>query len=130
MSEDKKSFTVKDRRHFTPEGLAREAPAEPSGGEPGPDPQPQPRIEPAEDGGHAPDFTELLLSLAAQASLALGPDDEGGPDLPAGRHFISIFEMLKDKTEGRRTAEEDRVLDGILYQLRMAYLNRTRSGGQ
>jgi hypothetical protein len=32
--------------------------------------------------------------------------------------------MLKDKTEGRRTPEEGRVLDELLFQLRMAYVQR------
>jgi hypothetical protein len=37
--------------------------------------------------------------------------------------------MLKDKTEGRRTAAEDALLDEFLFQLRMAYVEKTRAGG-
>ena len=35
--------------------------------------------------------------------------------------------MLKDKTEGRRTADEDALLAGSCYELRMAYVERTRA---
>ena len=45
------------------------------------------------------------------------------------RGLISILEMLKDKTEGRRTPEEDRILEGILYELRLGYLARAGVGG-
>ena len=38
--------------------------------------------------------------------------------------MIGILEMLKDKTEGRRSAREEQVLDGLLYELRMAYVAR------
>jgi hypothetical protein len=42
---------------------------------------------------------------------------------------IGLLEVLRDKTEGRRTPEEDGLLDSILYELRMAYVARTRAGG-
>jgi len=35
--------------------------------------------------------------------------------------------VLRDKTEGRRTEEEERILQGILYELRMAFVSRTRA---
>ena len=49
--------------------------------------------------------------------------------LEEARSLIGILEMLKDKTEGRRTPREDQVLDGLLYELRMAYVARAREGG-
>jgi hypothetical protein len=142
MSDDKKSFTVNDRRHFTAEGETRDddssrdeakAPAATA------DPQP-PRAEPAgparaEDGPRpALDFAGLLLSLGAQATLLLGmageeEEDEGPPDLPGAQAIIALLETLRDKTEGRRTEDEDRILQAILYELRMAYVSRARAGG-
>jgi hypothetical protein len=136
MSEEKKSFTVRDRRHFTAEGQSREGepeastPSEVTGA-----PEASPVATAAEgqdDAGAAPaaDFAGFLLSLAAQASLTFQPGEEGeAPDLAAARHFISLFEMLKDKTEGRRTAEEEQILQGVLYELRVAFLARARPGG-
>jgi hypothetical protein len=37
--------------------------------------------------------------------------------------------MLKGKTEGRRTPQEDQILEGLLYELRMGYLARAGVGG-
>ena len=137
MSEEKKPFTIKDRRHFTADGQPRdEAGTEPAEGaasepareeRPGPAPAaeaPRPEVPPAVD------FSGFLLSMAAQAGFALtGEGGEGAPDLAEARHFIALFEMLRDKTEGRRTPQEDEILQRILYELRMAYLARAQSGG-
>jgi len=138
MSEDKKPFTVSDRRHFTAEGETREeAPAEaaasrpapPTGSEPA---RPRPATAAAETGQRPTlDFAGLLLSLGAQASLllGLGDEDEAGeaPDLQGAQAIITLLEVLRDKTEGRRTEEEERILQGILYELRMAFVSRTRA---
>ncbi len=77
------------------------------------------------------DFVGLLVSLGAQAGALLGgaPDEAGDEvtvDLPAARSIIGLLETLERKTEGRRTPEEDQVLAGLLYELRMAYVARTR----
>lgn len=133
MSEQPKGFTVNDRRHFAPDGSPRDAEVEAT---PPPTAVPEPgrhAVEEPRDTGEPVDFGGFLLSLAAQASLLLGLAVEDGaparePDLPAARQVISVLEMLKDKTETRRTAEEDRLLDGILYELRMAWVVRSRSG--
>ena len=144
MTEEKKSFTVKDRRHFTAEGETRDEtaetvtpeakaetrPAAPAGPEHA-DARPMSGPEAA----HRPglDFGGLLLSLGAQASLLLGMGDEeepgAAPDFQGAQAIISLLEVLRDKTEGRRTPDEDRILEGILYELRMAYVAGTRAGG-
>ena len=143
MSDDKKSFTVNDRRHFTAEGETRDDDSSradtkaPSATTAAVDPQP-PREDPAGsargEGGQRPalDFAGLLLSLGAQASLLLGmagEDDETPPDLPGAQAIIALLETLREKTEGRRTEDEDRILQAILYELRMAYVSRARAGG-
>ena len=79
------------------------------------------------------DFSHFLLGLAAQAGQLIA-----GQELPEGttpeqalsgaRSIIAILEMLKDKTEGRRTAEEDALVAELLFELRMAYVERTRAG--
>ena len=140
MTEEKKPFTVSDRRHFTPEGEARgveedaaraapERPAEPAG-RPRRSPAPEPPDHPT---GHPPDFTGLLLSLGTQAAMLLGGGDPaaGGPppDPHGAREFITLLEVLQKKTEGRRTPEEDQVLESLLYQLRMEYVTRTQVKG-
>jgi hypothetical protein len=73
------------------------------------------------------DLREFLLGLFAQASalLAGGAHADPKPDPEGARYLIAILEMLRDKTEGRRTTEEGQVLEGILYELRMAYVAQT-----
>jgi hypothetical protein len=149
MSESEKPFTVSDRRHFTPDGRRKDDDAEPDGlrepaaPEPGspapasgearsesteaPSPEPQPPVGPA-------DFGQFLLSLAAQASLLLaGQGLPEGTDpaeaLQGAQSIIAILEMLRDKTEGRRTARESEILEGMLFELRMAYVEKSRTSG-
>ena len=135
MTEDKKPFTVSDRRHFTPEGAARKVEEEQPANE-GQRARPQEKDPGASRAarsesrppGPPMDFIGLLVSLGAQAALLLGgaaAGQEGPPPDPEGaRAFITLLEVLQEKTQGRRTPEEDQVLEGLLYQLRMEYLAR------
>jgi hypothetical protein len=78
------------------------------------------------------DFAQFLLSLGTQASVLLSGQVEGvSPEesLAEARSLIGILEMLQDKTEGRRTPSEQHVLEGLLYELRMAYVARAREMG-
>ena len=145
MSDDKKPFTVNDRRHFTAEGETRDedssreepkARTTPAGIRDPIEPVPAaPDPDTATDAGGRPalDFAGLILSLGAQASLLLGlaegHEDAPPPDLEGAQAIISLLEVLRDKTDGRRTEDEERVLEGILYELRMAYVSRARAGG-
>jgi len=126
MGDDNKGFTVKDRRLFTPEGelrsdedVAQERPTA------APEPQPQREPQPPPVPGAEVDFASFLMSLAAQAGALL--EAEGAHELEGARQIISILEMLGAKTEGRRTPEEDRILERLLYELRMAYVERARA---
>jgi len=123
MSESRQSFTVKDRRQFTPDGDRRPDPeATPAASA---EQEPSAQGEPGASADEPVEFAAFLVSLAAQAGALLAPA-EGQPELGAARQIIGILEMLKDKTQGRRTEEEDRVLESLLYQLRMAYLEVSR----
>jgi len=130
MSDEKKPFTVSDRRHFTVEGETRsDAPEE----RPEAEPPPQPEATQAPPAGQPRvDFASFIVSMGAQAGALLEgiPEVEGGeaqPDLEGARAIISVIEMLRDKTEGRRTPDETRVLEAILYDLRMGYVARARA---
>jgi hypothetical protein len=128
MSQEPKSFTVNDRRHFTSEGEPREdaeGPAEPT--EPVPAaPPPGPKAS----GAPKAEFGPFILSLAAQAGYLLAAEGgEAAAGLDDARHLIAIVEMLEDKTQGRRTEGEDQILATVLYELRMGYVARTRAVG-
>ncbi len=140
MSEEKRTFSVKDRRTFTAEGEVRaqsdepapaDAPVSQAAAPPEPEPEPpgDPEAAEMEGGGDESlpvDLAGFLMSLAAQGMQALMQQP---PRLREARALVSILEMLEDKTRGRRTAEESDVLDTLLYQLRMGYLERQRAGG-
>jgi hypothetical protein len=129
MSQERKSFTVSDRRHFTSDGEPRDeeraAESPDLSTAPG---APDERV-PADDGEPA-DLSSFVLSLAAQAGHLLSSQEretKGG--LAEARYIISILEMLEDKTRGRRTDNEDKILHSVLYELRMGYVARARAGG-
>jgi hypothetical protein len=144
MTEEPKSFTVKDRRHFTADGRAREPEAEerapegapPVGIEPLPSPTATSELPPAAaapSAGTRVEFAQFVLSLGAQAGMLLGGPVEGlstQEALAEARSLIGVIEMLGEKTEGRRTPREEEVLEGLLYELRMAYVARAREAGE
>jgi hypothetical protein len=77
------------------------------------------------------DFLGLLISLGAQASMLLMGGEEGEePDLEGARSLIELLGQLKEKTEGRRTPQEDQLVEGLLYELRMAFVQATKAGGR
>ena len=133
MSQSEKSFTVSDRRHFTPEGRPRDDASDPQGEEQVAEARARAAgTGPGQDSEGPADFSHFLLGLAAQAGQLLAGQElpEGTPEqaLSGARSIIAILEMLKDKSEGRRTAEEDALVAELLFELRMAYVERTRAG--
>ena len=76
------------------------------------------------------EFGPFILSLAAQAGYLLAAEgEEAASGLEGARHLIDIIEMLRDKTKGNQTPGEERILETVLYELRMGYVARTRAGG-
>lgn len=77
------------------------------------------------------DFSSFLISLATTALVHLGeiPDPatgEASENLEAGKQMIEIIAILKEKTSGNLDDDESRLLDELLYELRMKYLARAR----
>lgn len=75
----------------------------------------------------APTFLELVNLVAMQAAVGLGgfkgPGGETIPPNPlAAKHHIDLLEVLKNKTEGNLTDDEKQALEGVLYDLRMHYV--------
>jgi hypothetical protein len=73
-------------------------------------------------------FSTFLLSLSTSVLVCLGelPDplkNDKSTNLPLAKQTIGIIEMLKEKTRGNLTEEEDRLIEGILYDLRMKYVS-------
>jgi hypothetical protein len=73
-------------------------------------------------------FTGFVLSLASTAAIHFGdlPDPATGrpvePNLAGASQMIEILAMLDQKTRGNLTAEEREVLESVLYELRMRFV--------
>ncbi|OPY68115.1 MAG: hypothetical protein A4E63_02079 [Syntrophorhabdus sp. PtaU1.Bin050] len=77
-------------------------------------------------------FSTFILSLTTSALVSLGelPDPlskEKAANLPLAQQTISIIEILKEKTTGNLTEDEDRLMSTVLYDLRMKYVQAARS---
>jgi hypothetical protein len=68
-------------------------------------------------------FSSFIISLATQAAGLIGGEQK---DLSAARQVISALEMLKDKTEGRRTEDESKIIEAILFDLRLAFVGSAK----
>ena len=76
-------------------------------------------------------FTGFILSLASTAAVHFGdlPDPMTGEQMPqnldAAAQMIEILGLLDQKTRGNLTAEERQVLEQVLYELRMRFVEAT-----
>lgn len=77
-----------------------------------------------------PDLASLILLLAHSALFHLGEGPgAAGPsapvDLAQAKFSIDLLRLLKGKTEGNRTPEETRLLEGVLYDLQLRFVEAT-----
>ncbi|WP_027186952.1 DUF1844 domain-containing protein [Desulfovibrio cuneatus] len=74
-----------------------------------------------------PTFSTFILSLASSALVQLGeaPDPSSGKmeeDIALAKHTIDILSMLQEKTQSCLDEDEKRLMNGLLYELRMKYV--------
>lgn len=72
-------------------------------------------------------FSTFVLSIASSALVHLGevPDPDSGQikqSLDVAKHNIDILNMLKEKSVGNLDVDETRLIEGILYELRLKYV--------
>jgi hypothetical protein len=73
-------------------------------------------------------FTAFVLSLASTAAIHFGdlPDPVSGeaaePNLDGASQMIEILSLLEQKTRGNLTAEERQLIEQVLYELRMRFV--------
>ncbi|HEY1305569.1 MAG TPA: DUF1844 domain-containing protein [Vicinamibacterales bacterium] len=78
-------------------------------------------------------FVGFVLSLAHTAAFHFGdvPDPatgkNGEPNVAAARQLIDILALLEEKTKGNLTAEERQLLEQIVYELRLRYVEATKA---
>lgn len=81
------------------------------------------------------DFTTFCISLGSSAFVHLGevphPETQAlaPPNLVLAKQTIDILGMLQEKTRGNLTPEEDKLLDHLLLDLRLRYVERSSGTG-
>ncbi len=118
---DRKGYTFTDKR-----GLGRDEPGEsaPAGTMDG--------VSPGKKGHDGPepavDFTTLIMSFASAAIVNMGrvPDPMTNTiekNLVIAQQNIDIIHLLQEKTRGNLTPDEERLVEQVLYELRMSFIS-------
>jgi hypothetical protein len=79
------------------------------------------------------DFSTFVLSLSTSALYHLGlvedpqTKERGEPDLALASQTIDTIAMLQEKTRGNLDDEEAQLVESLLYELRMRFVEVRRS---
>ncbi len=148
MEEEKKekSFVVKDRRMFSETGESREedrqdrAAADADGAataKPEAMDETQKDTDTADDDFGYPEinFANFIISLSTSAMFHFGDfaDPATGKaevNLEAAKQTIDIIGMLEEKTKNNLDAEEMRLVQNLLFELRMRYVKEKAKAGK
>lgn len=141
--QEERGFKVEDRRRFSETGETRpeqqESPPAKAGtstDEAMSEVPPHPAARSPEQRTDRPpplemNFSTFVFSLSTQALAHLGEipnpiDNQTAVDLGAAKQLIDILGILKDKTKGNLDQAESALLDNMLYDLRLKYVERVR----
>lgn len=93
---------------------------------------PEPQAQSQKENTEFPkaDFNFFLSSLAMQAWIGLGAipnpaTQKTEESLGQAKFIIDILDILKEKTKGNLNKEEAQLLEHILYELHMSFVNKT-----
>lgn len=126
-------FKVVDRRPFSEDGTPHEDAAEPLKHSEAPAAPSSPAAIPeeplaeelAEEGPSGFGMLVSYLSTTAMFQLGMLPGPSGEPipmDLVNAHLTIDLLEVLQEKTQGNLTPEEAKMLEDVLYELRMTFV--------
>jgi len=78
------------------------------------------------------DFSTLVLSFATSAMINMGiaPDPQSGKttkNLELAKQNIEILGVLEAKTKGNLTAEESKLLESILSEVRVRFVEASKA---
>ncbi len=82
-------------------------------------------------------FGAFVLSLSTSAAIHLGtaaPEGVGAeetpePNLSLARQVIDILEMLQTKTRGNLAEDEQKLLDGVVHDLHLRFVEARKRQG-
>jgi len=81
-------------------------------------------------------FAEFIISLGTTAAVHFGDladpatGEAGEPNLPLAAQMIDIIAMLQEKTKGNLSPAEAKLVDDLLYDLRMRFVQAQQQGGR
>ena len=128
MEIEGKGFVIRDKRALDEKGELRDEKRE---AEAKVKEEKEKKVETKEETERAPlpevNFNSLIFSLSSSALLHLGEiaDPQSGQkrrDIALAKHSIDTIAMLKEKTKGNLSGEEEKFLDSILTDLRWRYV--------
>jgi len=138
---EEKGFVIKDRRKVSGEDLDRQE--KKGGGDEGREKEDArakdefdkvSRDDRQGEKAALPEVTlsAFIFSLSSSALVHLGeipePDTKAtGVDLPMARQIIDTLGLLQEKTRGNLDPNEDRLLKSVLYDLRLRYVQKSKS---
>ena len=131
------TFKVTDRRRREDDESVAAAPSRPeprAADAPRPSIIESPRAPAPPTGAPERSLVGLLMMLGSEALIALGEaaDPVTGQrqrELPHAAGVIDLVLLLREKTEGNRSPEETQVIDELLYDLQMRYVNASKRPG-
>lgn len=131
-----KGFTVQDRRRFSSDtGEAREGALDPSAADDQERKQAESSTKSDRHAEQEPlpeiNFSTFVISLSTQALMHLGEianplSGNEERDVPLAKQMIDIVGMLQEKTRGNLTGGEAKLIEDILFDLRMKYVEAVK----
>jgi len=124
MNEEKKTnFTVSDKRSFSDEGTPKKETKEEKRTEEHKMPYEAPHGTPEIN------FSTFVFSLSTSALIYLGEMDnpvtqKKEEDFNLAKQNIDILSILEEKTKGNLDSNEEKLLESLLYDLRMKYIEK------
>ena len=140
MSDEKnvegQGFVIRDKRQFTTEGETK-----PETETPVDDTHAGDRAQTSTDQSAKSDsiplpeinFSSFILSISSSVLFHFGdiPDPVSGKqerNLPMAKQTIDILGILKEKTKGNLAKDEEQLLDHLLHDLRLKYVQECKKG--
>jgi hypothetical protein len=73
-------------------------------------------------------FAGFIISLVSTTAIHFGDladpntGQPGEPNLVAAKQMIDLIALLQEKTKGNLSPEESKLVDDVLYELRLRYV--------
>jgi hypothetical protein len=124
--EQEKGFVVRDKRFTAQKEEEKVSPKEEKREEP---------IKEEISGEEIPlpeiNFTSFIFSLSTSALIQLGEIEDPftqkkSKNLPIAKQTIDLIGMLREKTKGNLTPEEEKFIEQVLFDLRMRYVKAAK----